>query len=147
MLEVYKSDIEGFGKEDWEDMLENPRVPVGMRSAWEDWRDGKRCEFEVGDYDCLWHEKEWKGFPLKEFAFCMEQEGEKVEYSEELESLLGDIVRLGEAKQCLYHPSMLLDCDLEAEMDSVSDHFGAAYDKALARALAMLLKELMRARG
>ena len=147
MLTVYKSDIDDFYKEDWEDMLGNPRVPVEIKSTWEDWAADKRCEFEVGKYDCLWHEKEWEYVPLKEFAFCMENAGEKIAYSEELESLLDDIVSLRDVKQCLYHSYMLRDSDLELEIDNVADQFGAAYDRALARALAMLLQELAEARG
>ena len=150
MLTVYQKDIDGFGKEDWEDMLDNPHVPISMKSAWEDWCDDKPCVFEIGGdsnpFDSKWHSKEWEDFPVKEFVFDLEHEGEGVEYSRELGDLLADIAYLNGTKRTLYRLS-LYDTEFAEEMDNVTDEFCGAYDRALARALLMLLKELCEARG
>lgn len=146
MLTVYRNDIEGFDKDDWGDMLDNPRVPVEMKSARESWDDGMQAAFEVCGFDPMFHGAEWESFPVKEFTLDLEHDGEKIVYSGELKRLLGDIIGLREAKRRA-RGLLFFDRDVDAEMDSVLDSFLGAHDRALARALRMLLKELHAARG
>ena len=144
MLTVYMNDIEGFDREDWADMLDNPNVPLFMNSPYEDWQEGKQVVFDVLPDGTFFGE--WESCPVSKFAFDMEGEGESIAYSEELSDLLRDLVSLRELKREVYRMN-LFDRELEAEMDNVSNEFGGAYDRALARALLMLLKELCKARA
>lgn len=146
MLEVYIGDIEGFGKEDWGDMLDSPAAPLEMAGAWEDWRDDRRVKFKVSRLDSVARDSGWLECPVKEFAFNLRGEGSKVEYSEGLSDLLADLSYLAGMKREIYR-LRLYDRELDGDMDFVADQFADAYDRAGARALLMLLRELREARG
>ena len=146
MLEVYISDIEGFGKEDWSDMLDNPNTPLEMTGDWEDWRDNRRVVFKLSRQDNVSQYSGWGECPVEEFAFNLEREGGKVEYSEELTDLLADLAHLAGMKREIYR-LRLYDAELDRDMDFVADQFADAYDRASARALGMLLGELHESRG
>ena len=146
MLEVYISDIEGFGKVDWEDMLDNPNAPLEMVNRYTDWVDDKRVVFRVSRLDSVPQDSGWDECPVGEFAFTLSRGGSKVEYSEELSDLVSDLVYLAGTKHDLYR-TRLYDVELDRDMDLVADQFADAYDRASARALLMLLRELYGARG
>ena len=144
MLTVYQSDIEGFSKDDWGDLLDNPSAPLDSR--WEGWNSDTQTRFETACSALVPYPKAWEDCPVKEFVLDLEHKGEKVEYSRELDNLLSDLASLEAVKRGLYR-LRLYDQEFEGEMDSVVDEFCGAYDRALARALPMLLKELYAARG
>ena len=146
MLEVYISDIEGFGKVDWEDMLDNPNAPLEMASRYTDWVDDKRVVFRVSRLDSVPQDSGWDECPVGEFAFNLARGGSKVEYSEGLSDLVSDLLYLAGMKRDLYR-TRLYDVELDRDMDLVADQFADAYDRASARALLMLLRELYGARG
>lgn len=147
MLRIYAKDIEWFGKTDWEDMLDNPLVPVEMESDYDEWRRDGVATFRVREPDGFSFPRElWENCPVKEILLDLSGEGEGVAYSNELGDLLWDIQSL-DAVKCRLYRLDLYDGDFAEEMDNVADAFGEAYDRALARALCMLLTELHKARG
>ena len=138
MLEVYFSDIEGFGREDWENLLDSQTACV--YSDWRDWREGGRTEFQVGECDAF------RGCPVKEFAVIQDREGERVELGDELAGLLRSIADMGEIDRLL-RGRCFPDPEMERDMDDVADLFLDAYERGIARALPLLLSELAAARG
>lgn len=147
MLRIYDGDIDGFGKDDWEDMLDNPLVPLEMTSDYMLWRRDCFATFRVREPDGFSFPSElWEKCPAREISVDLSCEGRRPEYSAELGDLLADIVGMGDVKRRLYRLD-LYDNDFAEEMDNAADAFGEAYDRALARALCMLLSELHAARG
>lgn len=143
MLTVYYNDIEGFSKSDWASLLDNPDVM--LESGWEGWKCNRRTLFKVPCQDLMRYPSAWEDCPVKEFIFDLGCKGEEVAYSGELECLLADLARLDAVKHEL-DSLRLYDGELDEEMDFVADRFADAYDRACARALSMLLKELFAAR-
>ena len=139
MLTIYGTDAPGLERDDWEDALGTGAFPAYADWEHADW--GSPVAFLVDDTD------ETRDLPVREFAVDLEHEGmEPIEMTDELADILDDIARMRGVRQQLYRLRPY-DEEIGGMVEAAQWAFSEAYDRALAKAMRIIIMEAYRKRG
>ena len=139
MLTVYGNDAPVLGRDDWEDALGTGAFPAYADWEHADW--SRPVAFLVDDTEGT------VNLPVREFAVDLEHEcAEPIGMTDELAYILDDIAGMKAIMRQLYALKPY-DWDVRGRMETAQWAFSEAYDRALAKAMRMIIMEAYRKRG